>query len=161
MTRSKWLMTGLSWLWVTILFVGVDRYTKNWSVANLIFQEPREILPFFNLTLAYNTGAAFSFLHAASGWQNIFFSGMAFLISAVVVVWLFKTPARDRWLSAALALILAGALGNAWDRLQYGYVIDFLDFHYQGWHFAIFNIADSAICLGAFMLCVHWFRSGK
>lgn len=161
MLRSKWLTSGLSWLWLTILLVAIDRYTKNWSVTHLVFQEPREILPFFNLTLAYNTGAAFSFLHAASGWQNIFFSSIAFLISAVVVVWLYKTPARERWLSAALSLILAGAVGNAWDRLTYGYVIDFLDFHYQDWHFAIFNVADSAICVGAFILCLQWLRSAK
>ena len=139
----------------------VDRYSKSWVVAHLTFQEPLEVLSYFNLTLAYNTGAAFSFLHSASGWQNIFFSGMAFIISTAVIVWLYKTPARERWLCAALALILAGAIGNAWDRLLYGYVIDFLDFHYQGWHFAIFNIADSAICVGAFMLCVYWFRAGK
>lgn len=148
--------SGLIWCWVTIVVMGVDRLSKYWVVQNLDFMDPVRITPFFNLTLAYNTGAAFSFLHSASGWQNIFLGGLALIISAVIFVWLSRLPARAAWNCIALCLILGGALGNAWDRALYHYVIDFLSFHLGDWHFAIFNIADSAISVGAFMLIVHW-----
>jgi signal peptidase II len=113
-------------------------------------------LPFFNLTLAFNTGAAYSFLHNASGWQNSLLTSLAVIVSACIVYWLSQLSARAYWAVIALTLVLGGALGNAWDRLLYGHVVDFLDFHLGGWHFAIFNIADSAICVGAFMLIVEW-----
>lgn len=159
--RKKLLSTGLAWLWLVILLIAIDRYSKFWVAHHLSFFEPFEILPIFNLTLAYNTGAAFSFLHSASGWQNWAFGSLAIVISGMVIVWLSTLPARAYWLNIALCLILTGALGNAWDRLLYGYVIDFLDFHLNDWHFAIFNIADSAICVGAVMLCWHWVFASK
>jgi signal peptidase II len=120
-----------------------------------------KVLPFFDLTLAYNTGAAFSFLNSASGWQNVFFSVLAFVVSIAIIAWLFRLRKKDGWLSIALCLILGGALGNAWDRLLYHYVIDFLSFHLGSWHFAIFNIADAGISVGAFMLLVQWVRDDK
>jgi signal peptidase II len=122
---------------------------------------PLKIFPFFNLTLAYNKGAAFSFLHSASGWQHIFLGSLALIISIVILVWLYKLSARERWIGIALCLILGGALGNAWDRVLYGYVIDFFDFHLGDWHFAIFNVADSAIFIGAVMMLWHWARETR
>ncbi|TAK77065.1 MAG: lipoprotein signal peptidase [Gammaproteobacteria bacterium] len=159
--RKKFLSTGLAWLWVAILVLGVDRYAKSWAITHLVFGEPLRLLPVFNLTLAYNTGAAFSFLHNASGWQNVFLGSLAFIVSIIILCWLYRLPARARWTNVALCLVLSGALGNAWDRLLYGYVIDFFDFHLGDWHFAIFNTADSAICIGAFMLMLHWIKYPK
>ncbi len=154
--RKKIFSTGLRWLWLAIVILLLDRYAKNWVLEHLTMGEPLAILPIFNLTLAYNTGAAFSFLHAASGWQNIFLGSLAAIVSIIIVRWLYYLSAKERWLNSSLCLILAGALGNAWDRLLYGHVIDFFDFHLGDWHFAIFNTADSAICIGAFMMILHW-----
>jgi len=154
--RKGIFSSGLVWLWLVVLLVAVDRYSKFWVTHHLSFFEPFKILPIFNLTLAYNTGAAFSFLHSASGWQNWVLSSLAVIISGGVLVWLSRLRAYEAWMSIALCLILTGALGNAWDRLYYGYVVDFLDFHWGDWHFAIFNIADTAICIGAFMLFWEW-----
>jgi signal peptidase II len=159
MTAFKKLFgTGLTWLWVALIVIILDRYTKLWVVDHLVFQGPLRILPFFDLTLAYNTGAAFSFLHSASGWQNWFLGGLALMVSMVVLCWLGKLTVRSYWMNIALCLVLGGALGNAWDRARYGHVIDFLSFHLGSWHFAIFNMADSAICVGAFMIFCYWFR---
>lgn len=149
------------WLWLPILIVALDRYTKYWVLTHLIYREPLIILPFFNLTLAYNTGAAFSFLHNASGWQNILLGSIAVVVSILLIYWLMTLPARAYWMCIALCLILGGALGNAWDRVLYGYVIDFLDFHLGDWHFATFNVADSAICIGALMLILFWFSDSR
>ena len=158
---KKIFSSGLMWLWIAMLIIAIDRYAKYWVTEHLIFSEPLQILPIFNLTLAYNKGAAFSFLHGASGWQNLFLCSLAIVVSIVIVYWLSKLSARERWVSIALNFILGGALGNAWDRMLYGYVIDFLDFHLGSWHFAIFNTADSAICVGAFMLLIYWARNPK
>lgn len=154
--------TGLGWLWVGFIFLLLDRLSKDWVMQHLTYFEPMQILPIFNLTLAYNTGAAFSFLHSMSGWQNVLFGGLALVISVVVVRMLTKLSFKqDWWMSIALCLVLAGAIGNAWDRFLYGFVIDFLDFHWGDYHFAIFNIADSAICVGAFMLVLTWFKQDQ
>lgn len=153
---KKLSSTGLSWLWITVLIMTLDRFSKIWVTQHLAFYEPYPVLPFFNLTLAYNTGAAFSFLHTMPGWQNWFLGSLAVIVSMIIIYWLIKTPARARWLNISLCLILAGALGNAWDRALYRYVIDFLDFHWGDWHFAIFNIADSAVSVGGFMLFLYW-----
>jgi signal peptidase II len=150
--------SGLIYLPLALLTLIVDRLSKLWVIQHLNIYEPFNILPFFNLTLAHNTGAAFSFLHSASGWQNSLFSILAFVITIFILIWLFKTPRSHYVLNLALSLILGGALANAWDRLQYAYVIDFLDFYLQSWHFAIFNLADSAICLGAFLLMLSWYN---
>jgi signal peptidase II len=155
---SKVFKSGLIWLWVTFLVLLLDRVSKTWVVQHLNWHEPLPVLPFFNLTLAFNTGAAFSFLGAASGWQNILFSLLAVVVSLLILGWLWQLSSRERWVGFALALILGGALGNAWDRVLYAHVIDFLDFHWSGHHFATFNIADSAICIGAVMLMIFWAR---
>jgi signal peptidase II len=152
-------LTGLCWLWLAILIILLDQCAKSWVMTHLMLGEPLMLLPILNLTLAYNTGAAFSFLHTASGWQNIVFGGLAGTVSVFIIYWLFTLSWRIYWLNIALCFILGGALGNAIDRIRYGYVIDFFDFHLGSWHFAIFNIADSAICVGGFMLILHWLKT--
>lgn len=158
---SRVLTSGLVWLVLAVIIIAIDRNSKIWMMDHLQFGEPVALLPFLNLTLAYNTGAAFSFLNSASGWQHYLLGGLAISVSAFIIAWLAKLPRNDYWHSIALSLILAGALGNAWDRLLYGHVIDFVNFHLGDWHFAIFNVADSAICVGAFMLIVMWLRQHK
>ena len=153
--------SGWAWLWIAIVVIIFDRYTKFMVLQHLTYQEPWRIFPFLNLTLAYNTGAAFSFLHSATGWQNWFLGGMALVVSVIVLVWLLGLPRRSIWMGIALNLVLGGALGNMWDRIQYGYVIDFLSFHLGDWYFAIFNIADSAICVGAVMMMLYWIWEKK
>lgn len=150
------LKSGLIWIWVAIVVIVLDRISKLWVLNHLTYSEPLSILPIFNLTLVYNTGAAFSFLHTASGWQNILLGSIAGIISVTILIWLARLSAREGWLSIALCLILGGALGNAWDRILYQHVIDFLDFHLGERHFAIFNIADAAICIGAGLMILHW-----
>ncbi len=144
--------SGLKWLWLSAGIIIADLLTKGLALAYLPFNQPVAIFPSFNLTLVYNHGAAFSVLSDEGGWQRWFLSAIAILVSVMIIVWLRNvkdTPLINR---IGLALILGGALGNLIDRLYYGYVIDFLDFHFSGWHFPAFNIADSAITCGAIAL---------
>lgn len=157
----KMMNSGLRWLWVSILILFLDRSSKYFLNDFLIPFQPYPILPFFNLTLAYNKGAAFSFLHNAAGWQNLLLGSLAVFMSIFILVWLARVSSQKWSLSIALSLILGGALGNAWDRKIYGFVVDFLDFHLGSWHFAIFNIADSAICMGTALLIFSWLREEK
>lgn len=132
--------------------VALDQLTKWLALVFLAGSGPLEVLPFLNFTLVYNRGAAFGFLNRASGWQNTFFVAMA-LIAAVYVIYLLQRQERgSRWTAAGLVLILGGAVGNLIDRLVHGYVIDFIDVYYGAWHFWAFNIADSAITVGAGLL---------
>ena len=147
--------SGLVWLWVFVLLLLIDRVSKEWAITHLHLYQPLGVTPFFNLTLAYNTGAAFSFLNSASGWQQGMLGGLAIAVSVVILFWLYRLKRSDRWESIALCFILAGAIGNVLDRIYYHHVIDFLDFHIQQWHFAIFNVADSVICIGALMLLLR------
>jgi len=149
----------LHWLWLTAAVMIVDQATKLWVDGSFEKYERLTILPFFNLTLAYNQGAAFSFLAGAGGWQRWFFTAIAAVVSVVLVIWLRKLPKTDWWNAVSLSLILGGALGNLFDRVVYGHVIDFLDFHWQGYHFPAFNIADSAITVGAAMMVLEMFRN--
>ena len=148
--------SGLFWIWIAIAIIAFDRLSKLYIASSLMLAEPLRILPILNFTLAYNRGAAFSFLHNASGWQNIFFTTLACIVSVIIIAWLYRVSRRDWWSCIGLNLVLGGAIGNAWDRLQYGYVIDFIHFHLGNWSFAIFNVADSAICVGATMLILCW-----
>ena len=149
----------LQWLWLAGLVLVLDQITKLWVSGIFELHERLEILPFFNLTLAHNYGAAFSFLASAGGWQRWFFTVIAVVVSGVLINWLRTLPKTDRWMAISLGLILGGALGNLLDRAMYGYVVDFLDFHWQGTHFPAFNVADSGITVGAIMMAIDVFRS--
>lgn len=142
-----------NWLWLSLLVIAVDQFSKWFVAAHMQAFDTLYVLPVFNLALLHNTGAAFSMLAGASGWQRWFFLALALVIVAFIVIWLLRMPAvGGRWIAAGLALVAGGALGNVLDRLLHGYVIDFLQFHYQGWYFPAFNAADSAITLGAALL---------
>jgi len=145
--RNGWY--SLSWYGLAVLVVLLDQYTKVLAESALDYGRPVEVFSWFNLTLQYNTGAAFSFLSDAGGWQRYFFSAVAVLISLVLVIWLYRLPRNQKLLALALALILGGALGNVWDRIMLGHVVDFISVHYAGRYFPAFNLADSAISAGA------------
>lgn len=152
----------LKWLWLSAVVIVLDLATKAWASSALVLHEPVPIFPGFNITLMHNTGAAFSFLSEASGWQRWFFTAIAIAVSGGIFFWLRKLSAEQRWLAAALALILGGALGNLYDRVTLGYVVDFIQVYYDKWSWPAFNIADSAITVGAVILVVDsiW-GSGK
>ncbi|TQV71193.1 lipoprotein signal peptidase [Exilibacterium tricleocarpae] len=145
---------ALLWYAIALVVVVLDQWSKAWISANFIYGEPRVFTSFFNFTRLHNTGAAFSFLSEAGGWQRWFFSVIAFGVSAAIVVWIARLPASQRWEAAALALVLGGAIGNLYDRIALGYVVDFIVFHYEHYYFPAFNVADMAISTGAFMLIV-------
>ena len=144
----------LTWLWITLLILAIDQGTK-WIMSHrLPLDIAVKVLPIFNLRLSHNTGAAFSFLSDAPGWQRWFLGGVAVGVSICLVVWMIRVPTAKRWLVTGLAFILGGALGNLWDRFHYGYVIDFIQVHYHGWYFPVFNMADTFITIGAIMLLI-------
>lgn len=146
------------WLALAVLVVVADQVSKYAVSASLRAGEVRAITEFFNLVLTYNRGAAFSFLSEAGGWQRALFIGIA-VIAVVVIVGLLAKHPGEGLLCAGLALILGGALGNVWDRVALGHVVDFLDFHALGWHFWAFNVADSAITVGAGLVILDGLRS--
>lgn len=139
------------WFGLAALVVGLDQATKLLVLSRFFLGEALPVTGFFNLVLVFNSGAAFSFLAGAGGWQKWFFVCLALAISAWLVV-MIRHHAMERMLPAALALVLGGALGNVIDRLRFGAVVDFLDFHLAGWHWPAFNIADSAITVGVALL---------
>ncbi len=148
----------LKYLWLTAVIVALDLATKAFVSEHFSLYETLAIIPgWFNLTLAHNSGAAFSFLAEQSGWQRWFFAIIAFVISLVLFFWIKGLQTHERWMATALALVLGGALGNLWDRLTLGYVVDFLDFYYKTSHWPAFNIADMAISIGAVMLIIDTF----
>lgn len=143
---------SIRWFAIAAVVLLVDQLTKYWIVSGFYHGQSVTITSFFNLVLVHNEGAAFSFLSEAGGWQRWFFTGISAVVSLVIIVWITRLP-KQRWLeSLALALVLGGALGNLYDRMVLGYVIDFLDFHWSGKHWPAFNVADSAICVGAILL---------
>lgn len=140
---------GWRWLLLSAAVVLVDQITKLEVVDSLVLYQRVPVLPFLDLVRLHNTGAAFSFLAGASGWQNWLFTGVAVLVSAVVTWWLVHLPARGKgWLALGLALLLGGAIGNLIDRLAYGYVVDFILVYWREWAYPAFNVADSAITVG-------------
>ena len=162
----------LRWLWIAVVVLIIDQATKIWANTSLDLHRPTDFLPYLNITLSYNTGAAFSFLSQAGGWQRWFFVVLAIGVSGFIVHWIRRLPSTDVWLAIALSLILGGAVGNVVDRIYLGYVVDFLDFYYLSasclpffatnggqCHWPTFNIADSAIFVGAIMLVIDSFRS--
>lgn len=145
---------ALAWLLLSALLLALDQWSKWWALTRLGEVGSIPVIPgFLDWTLAFNRGAAFSFLADADGWQRWLFAALALGVSAVLAVWLARTP-RDDWRSAVpFALIIGGALGNLIDRLRLGHVVDFIHVHYHAvWHYPAFNLADSAITLGAAML---------
>ena len=149
--------SGLRWLWLTLICLLLDQVTKQWVAGSFTLYESINVLPIFNITYVHNLGAAFSFLADQGGWQRWFFTIVAAVASIVFVVWLAKTPKSDTILGVAFALMLSGALGNLIDRVLFGYVIDFIDFHWSGYHFPAFNIADSMIFIGAALMILDSF----
>ncbi|OWQ41677.1 signal peptidase II [Pseudomonas lactis] len=153
----------LGWLVLSLLVLVIDQVSKAHFEGSLeMFQQIVVIPDYFSWTLAYNTGAAFSFLADGGGWQRWLFAVIAVVVSAVLVVWLKRLGRDDTWLAIALALVLGGALGNLYDRIALGHVIDFILVHWQNRHyFPAFNFADSAITVGAIMLALDMFKSKK
>ena len=153
----------LGWLVLSLLVLVIDQVSKAHFEGSLeMFQQIVVIPDYFSWTLAYNTGAAFSFLADGGGWQRWLFAVIALVVSAVLVVWLKRLGRDDTWLAIALALVLGGALGNLYDRIALGHVIDFILVHGQNRHyFPAFNFADSAITVGAIMLALDMFKSKK
>ncbi len=148
----------LKYLWLSLLVIVADQISKTVMVNWLDLYETVPVVPFFNLTMAHNTGAAFSFLAGAGGWQRWFFVVLAGLISVVLIIWMRRLAQTAKLEAISLALIIGGAIGNVIDRLIYGYVIDFLDVYAGSYHWPAFNIADSAICVGAVLLIIDSFR---
>ena len=139
------------WLGIALVIVLVDQFTKTLIVGYYHLGQSTPVTPFFNIVRAHNTGAAFSFLAGASGWQRWFFLVLGGA-AAIFIIWMLKRHGHQKLFAWALALILGGAVGNVIDRAMHGYVVDFLDFHARGWHFPAFNVADSGITLGAILL---------
>ncbi|MCK5191485.1 MAG: signal peptidase II [Methylococcales bacterium] len=150
----------LKWLWLSVIALILDQWSKIAVDSSMRLYESIALFPGFNLTYVHNTGAAFSLLSEAGGWQRWFFAILAFVISVVLTIWLYRLKNHETLLAVALALVLGGAIGNLIDRLAYGYVIDFLDVYYQSWHWPAFNIADSAISVGVFLMLLESFGVG-
>ena len=149
---------ALAWLWCSVAVVVVDQSTKLAAVELLEPASRVELLSMLALVLAYNTGAAFSILSTAGGWQRWFFTGLALVVCVIIIQWMRRVPRSERRLPLALSLMLGGAAGNAIDRIRIGAVVDFIDVHVGGWHWPAFNVADSAICVGAALLVLGTFR---
>ena len=148
------VLAMFKWLTLSLVIILLDQVTKYFASHVLSMYQPIPIVPGFNLTLMHNTGAAFSFLSQAGGWQRWFFIGIASVVSIVIIVWMNGLPKNKYWLLTALALILGGAIGNVCDRIILGYVIDFIEVYYGDMFWPAFNIADSAITIGAIMLII-------
>ncbi len=152
--KARWQKVS-PWLLVSLVVILLDQITKFLIVQNLQVEQPVAVFPFFNLILRYNQGAAFSFLREAGGWQVVFFSAVSVIVIIVLLVWLWRLPYPNSWIACALNLIIGGAAGNLIDRIRYHVVTDFFDFHIGNWHYATFNVADSAIVIGVLMLLLH------
>lgn len=149
------------WFVLSVVVILLDQVSKYWAFKTLIPYQPEAMLPMVNLTLAYNTGAAFSFLSGTGDWHRWFFTGFSALMSLVLMIWIIRIPQTARLQLSALSLILAGALGNLIDRMLLGHVIDFIDVYYTHYHWPVFNLADSAICVGAILLLIDMFFQPK
>ncbi|MHA7879892.1 MAG: signal peptidase II [Saccharospirillum sp.] len=151
------LIRQSAWLLISLAIVALDLWTKSLAVAYLEYARPVTLLPVLDFTLLHNYGAAFSFLSTAGGWQRWLFSLIAISVSVVLVIWILRLERNERWLAVALALILGGAIGNLYDRMTLGYVVDFIHFHWNQRYFPAFNIADTAITVGAIMMLIDAF----
>lgn len=153
----------LPWLLLSVLILVVDRVSKDFFEGSLSMYQRIQVIPdYFDWTLAYNTGAAFSFLADADGWQRWFFAAIAIVVSVVLVVWVKRLKRHETLLAVALAMVLGGALGNLYDRVVLGHVVDFILVHWQNrWFFPAFNLADTFITIGAILLALDMFKSDK
>ncbi|MDF1678201.1 MAG: signal peptidase II [Legionellaceae bacterium] len=145
-------------LGLSLLVIVLDQITKYWAMTHLMPYESVAVFPMFSWTLAFNSGSAFSFLAASGGWHMWFFTGFSSLVSIALIIWIMRLESRLFTQMLALALILGGAVGNLIDRIRLGHVIDFIDVYYKTHHWPVFNVADSAICLGAIWLALVWVR---
>jgi len=153
---------GLRWLWLAAAVILADQVTKTLIVRNFELYEILDLWPVLEITRLHNTGAAFSLLAGASGWQRWFFVGLAVVVSFGIIFWLWRMPRHAPfWLPAGLALVMGGALGNVVDRLLHGHVVDFLHFHWERWYFPAFNLADTAITIGAGLLILDALLEGR
>ena len=144
----------LKWVWLSLLVIVFDQVSKYLAESQLVWGQPVEVFSWFNFFLTYNTGAAFSFLSNAGGWQRWFFIGVGFVAVVIIVAWMQRLTSDEKLTAISLALILGGAIGNIIDRILWGHVIDFIDWHYQDWHWPAFNIADSAISVGVALMII-------
>jgi signal peptidase II len=149
------------WLWIAASVIVLDQLTKFAATDYLTQHGEIQLVPFLNLVLVHNTGAAFGFLSGAGGWQNVFFIIVAVAACAFILWMSWRLSAKDKLLAIALMLVLGGALGNLLDRLVHGYVIDFIDVYYGTWHWPAFNVADSAITIGAILLIIDALSQGS
>lgn len=151
-------MNLLSRYGIAAIVVILDQITKVWVDSSLKLYEQIPVTSWFNITLAYNKGAAFSFLNDAGGWQRWFFIGISVVVSVCLIVWLYRMTREEKWLSISIALILGGAIGNNLvDRVIYGHVVDFIQVYYDKWYFPSFNVADAAITVGTVLLLILTF----
>jgi len=148
------MQTGWRLLWLSALVVLFDQWTKTVASSHLALYIPQKVTSFFNLTLMHNEGVAFSILANQSGWQRYFIAVVASLIVIWLLYWLYQNKSSQRLQNTALVLVIGGAIGNIWDRIVLGYVVDFIELHYQQYYWPAFNLADSAICLGAVLLII-------
>jgi len=148
-------LQNVHWLWLSVIVIAADQVTKQLVVNELALFDRIPLFDWLNLTLMHNTGAAFSIFAGATPW---FFVALSVLVSVGILIWMRRHPTGDRLVAASLALILGGALGNGIDRATRGFVIDFIDFHIHGWHYPAFNVADSAIVLGAILMGLDMLR---
>ena len=142
----------LKWIWLALVVIVIDQITKYIATDALLLQQPKEVFSWFSLHLVYNTGAAFSFLADMGGWQRPILASISAIVSLVIIIWMLRLPTRLRLLPLALTFILGGALGNFYDRLLEGRVVDFISLHYLEFYFPAFNLADTCITIGAIFL---------
>ncbi len=152
--------SGVRWLWLAAIIFVADIAIKFLVMEHMGYgwKHRIEILPFFNLLYVHNYGAAFSFLSDQSGWQRWLFTAIAFGVCSLLIFWMRKLPATEKWNNIAYSFIIGGAAGNVFDRLVHGYVVDYLDFFWGNYHWPAFNLADSFICIGAVMIILDGFR---
>ena len=153
--------SALSWLWLSLIVLIIDQWTKQFAIVHLSYLQPVTVTPFFNFMLSFNKGAAFSILEFAAGWQRWFFILIAVLMSVIILAWLGRISKKRYRLALGLSLILGGAFGNLWDRFHLGYVVDFIDWHVKSWHWPIFNVADMAISIGVFLIILDLYFEKK
>lgn len=152
---------NLRWLWLSLIVFILDQSSK-WFISHSFVPSAKTVVfPFLNLHFWFNRGAAFSFLNTAGGWQRWFFVGVAIIVCAAILIWLYRLPREEKLMGFALGLVFGGAAGNLWDRLILGHVIDFIEAHVGQWYFPIFNVADAAISVGAALILFDFIKAKR